>query len=517
MTHSIPYAQINIFSKLIADYLNQDPFFEELITDFPDKESLLKLADQRSFDSEKRQLLFDRISAQYEMSGLKEPESLKSILSDDTLTITTGHQLNLFTGPLYSIFKICGVINLCQQLTAESDKTFLPVFWMATEDHDLEEINHTYCYNKKVEWETNQQGAVGRMTTEGVDAAIEELENVLGEQGKEFVELLRWAYASDNLAHAHRKLVSKLFEGTDLVIFDGDDHGLKQSFSDIMKDEILHQFSQKQIEETNAILDGRYKVQAHAREINLFYLGENSRSRIVKQENAYATSDGQNNWEEAELLNLLSSMPESFSPNVILRPLYQEHVLPNVAYVGGGGELAYWMQLKRNFDHHGVSFPILILRNSMGFMSGKDVEKLNKLGLNFNDLFLPENDLSNKVVADLTEEVEFTGELDSIKMIYKQILEKAVEVDKSLEGTVMAEVRKQEKSIQQINAKVIKAQKRQHDASINQAMRLKSRLFPEGKLLERFANVSQFYQSDLIAELASQTNPLELDFKVIVQ
>ncbi len=515
MTHSIPYAQLNIFSGLVNDYLERNSFFKAFITDFPDKESLLTAANNRVLSVEKRQNLFDRISAQYREADLTSPETLESILSDNTVTITTGHQLNLFTGPLYSIFKISSVINLCRQLNEESEKIFVPVFWMATEDHDLDEINHTYCYGKKIEWQTKQTGAVGHMELEGIAACIDELANILGDSGKPFVDILRWAYSTRNLAQAHRRLVSKLFEGTELIIIDGDDSMLKASFSEIMRDEILNKSSQKAIQATNQLLEETYKIQAHARDINLFYLSKGKRSRIIVQQEGYGTSDGSFLWKESELLELLEQFPERFSPNVMLRPLYQECILPNVAYVGGGGELAYWTQLKQNFDQYEVPYPILILRNSMGFMSQKEIQKLEKLNLNLLDLFSHEHELTAKVVSNQAEEVDFFGELDSLKMIFKGIYEKATGVDQSLEGTVNAELRKLEKSVQQINGKVIKAQKRQHEASIGQALKLKSKLFPEGKLQERCLNVSQFYTEQLIPDLIGQANPLDLSFKLL--
>lgn len=515
LKQNISLRQTNQYSNLILDYLDKDSFFKELIRDFPSYQSLKNYSEKRSISQDQRQLTVDSISTRYQSYGIEAPKTLNSMLEVDVFTITTGHQLNILTGPLYSILKIASVIKLCQTLSNDGLKV-LPVFWLASEDHDFEEISKTQVYNHELMWEVDSGGPVGRIDPQGMTTVLNELKEILGERfDQEFFKAIESCYHVETLAEAHFRLIHLLFSAHDLIIIDADDRDLKSAFIPSVKKELEQGLVRKSIADSNEQLEGKYKVQAHAREINLFFMSDTERSRIVRDKGGFATSNGINNWTKEELLELLEKSAENFSPNVLMRPLYQESILPNLAYVGGGGELAYWFQLKAVFDAFELPFPILVLRKSAGILSTKDFSKLDKLQLELSDIFEEKHHMELKLIElagvefDLEKEKElFVAGFDSMKS-------KVEGIDKSLVPSIEGEMKKLEKSLDNIISKVIRAQKRNMEVSINQANSVRDKLLPENKLQERQANFLQFYQADFISNLILSCDPINGDFAVM--
>src|SRR5690606_7245616 len=179
-------------------------------------------------------------------------------------------------------------------------------------------------------------------------------------------------------------------------------------------------------------LPSNYKIQVNPREINLFYLNKNLRGRILETDDLFGVLDTDIRWTKDELLAEVNEYPERFSPNVILRPLYQEIILPNLCYIGGGGELAYWLQLKSNFEAQKVTFPILLLRNSVLLITEKQKEKLNKLKVSVADLFLNQNDLMTKVTKSISDiNIDFTPQKEHLKKQFEELYTLAELTDKS--------------------------------------------------------------------------------------
>jgi uncharacterized protein YllA (UPF0747 family) len=243
---------------------------------------------------------------------------------------------------------------------------------MGTEDADLDELNNIYVEGEKLVWNTKQAGAVGRMK---VDKDLVKLIDLMEGQlsvlpfGKEVLNLLKDCYKNgDTVQQSTFRIVNALFGEYGLVVMLPDNIELKRQLIPIFKDDLLHQTASDIVERTAAQLDkAGYKVQANPREINLFYLKDNVRQRIVKQGTKYKAQDTSFTFTEEDITKEINEYPDRFSPNVILRGLYQETILPNLAFIGGGGETAYWLQLKDLFDHYKVPFPMLVLR-----MAGKN-------------------------------------------------------------------------------------------------------------------------------------------------
>ncbi|HJR99289.1 MAG TPA: bacillithiol biosynthesis cysteine-adding enzyme BshC, partial [Flavobacterium sp.] len=450
-TDCISYQNSGYFSNLMIDYLNEKKELRQLYNHFPKLENFkAQLTEkQDNFPFENRKILVSALEKQYENFVISETtlNHIKLLNDSNTFTITTGHQLNLFTGPLYFLYKIISTINLCKELKKNyPENNFVPIYWMATEDHDFEEINFFNLNGKKIQWKKDSFGPVGRLSTEGLEVVFEEFSKAIGisESANYLKDLFQKAYLEHtNLTDATRFLANELFKKEGLVIIDGDDTNLKQLFVPYVKEELLHQTSSEEVLKTNAHL-ADYKIQVNPREINLFYIEDNLRERIIFENNQYSILNTKMIFSETEILAELENHPEKFSPNVILRPLYQEVILPNLCYIGGGGELAYWLELKSNFEANKITFPMLLLRNSVLLATQKQAQKADKLDLSWADLFSTQNDLvTNKTKALSQFTIDFSEQKAHLQQQFVGLREMAKQTDKSFIGAVEAQEKKQ--------------------------------------------------------------------------
>ncbi|PTT10540.1 bacillithiol biosynthesis cysteine-adding enzyme BshC, partial [Flavobacterium sp. HMWF030] len=348
-TDCISYQTSGYFSKLMQDYLDQKPELKSLYNHFPTLENFEKQINEKqaNFDNENRIPLVETLKKQYQNIEISDStkQNIELLSLPNTFTITTGHQLNLFSGPLYFLYKIISTINLTKELKLKYPaNNFVPIYWMATEDHDFEEINYFNFKGKKFRWNKESSGPVGRLSTGGLDEFFEIYSLELGSSTNANVlkNLFKDAYLKhDNLADATRYLANNLFANYGLVILDADDANLKRAFVPFIKEELEHQTSFKTVQKTIEQLSN-YTIQVNPREINLFYIEDNLRERIIFENDKYYVNNTKTSFSKDEILKLLESNPEKFSPNVIMRPLYQEIILPNLCYIGGGGEIAYW-------------------------------------------------------------------------------------------------------------------------------------------------------------------------------
>src|SRR5690606_25480081 len=188
----------------------------------------------------------------------------------------------------------------------------------------------------------------------------------------------------------------------------------------------------------------------------------------------------------------LHDYPERFSPNALLRPLYQEVILPNLCYIGGGGELAYWFQLKDYFKAVNIPFPILLLRNSALLVPKLLSEKLKKLNLKIEDLFLPQHELITKHTRTISQiEIDFSKQKEFLKQQFKDLYELAEKPDASVIGAVGAQEKKQLNGLNNLEQRLMKAQKRKLSEELDRVKNVQNQLFPNQSLQERHLNFSE--------------------------
>lgn len=526
-TDCISYQSSGYFSPLMNDYLNRKPELQQFYNRFPEIGNFgAQLSEkQANFNNANRAVLVSALTKQYTSHTVSEAtgKNIISLANSNTFTVTTGHQLNLFTGPLYFLYKIISTINLTKELKQQyPEYDFVPMYWMATEDHDFEEINYFNFKGKKFRWNRKSSGAVGRLSTEGLDAFLEIFAMELGtaDNALEIKKRFSESYLDhDNLADATLYLANSLFGDYGLVILDADNADLKREFIPYVKEELLQQTASRQVQHTISNLKD-YNIQVNPREINLFYLDTNLRERIIFQDGTYYVNNTDIHFSESGILSELDKHPERFSPNVVMRPLYQEVILPNLCYIGGGGEIAYWLELKSYFDAVNVTFPILLLRNSVLLATEKQLKKADRLQLNWADLFSKQPVLVNKKIKDLSEfPIDFSTQKDFLRQQFETLQQIALQTDPSFIGAVNAQQAKQTKGLDNLEKRLLKAQKRKHAEELDRIKDLQNELFPLQGLQERQSNFSEFYienGSVLLDKLFSELKPLENKFTVVV-
>ena len=526
----LPFKKTGYFSDLICDYLDEKEELKPFYNRFPDLKSFAGQIEEKAkhFPDANRDILYQSLNSQYTgfTTSKKTQDHIKQLKEPITFTVTTGHQLNLFTGPLYFLYKIVSTINLAKALKKEYPKyNFVPVYWMATEDHDFDEINYFNFGGRKLQWNKSASGAVGHLSTDGLEEVFEAFTTGLGNSNnaQTLKELFTKAYLEhDTLTDATRYLANALFGAYGLVIVDGDDTALKSLMIPYAKKDIFEELSFAEVSESARNLkkvSDTYGIQVNPREINYFYLIAGVRERIIKRDDRYVVNDTDISWSKSELQKELEEFPQRFSPNVIARPLYQEVILPNLCYIGGGGEIAYWLELKAMFEAMQVPFPVLLVRNSALVVSKKQGGKLKKLDLAAKDLFLKQNSFINKKIREISNiDIDFSPQKALLEEQFKAMYDLAEQTDPSFLGAVKAQEVKQKNGLNHLEKRLLKAQKRKLKDQVRRMTEIQNELFPGQSLQERNQNFSELYLEhgeSLIPQLLETLNPLELQFSIL--
>ncbi|MCB0607901.1 MAG: bacillithiol biosynthesis cysteine-adding enzyme BshC [Lewinellaceae bacterium] len=526
--HPMPYGGIAQLSAKDIAYATADPRIRGFYQYEPNLAAFEDVIRERENHPVDRQVLVHALQAQYKDLEVSDSVSknIQSLADAKTFTVVTAHQPVLFTGPLYYIYKIASAINLARTLNERyPDYHVVPVFVSGAEDHDFEEVNHTHLFGKSLKWESGESGPVGKMSTKTLAPVLDELAGILGDspRAEAVMHLFREAYTRhETYGRAVIHLVNELFRDYGLVIADMSRPELKRQFIPIMRQELLEQPSQAFIEKAAAGLEAAgFSGQAHAREINLFYLGDQLRERFVLEDGVYKVLNTDLTFTQEQLLDELDNHPEKFSPNVIMRPLFQEVVLPNLAYIGGGGEIAYWLERKEQFAFFGVPYPTLVRRNSLLWVDSGSMKRIEKLGLNPEALFTETETLIKQYLADNTgNEFSLEEEKSELERLFAGIAQKTEAIDPTLVKTVLAEQAKNINSLAQIETRLIRAEKQRHEVSINQIRGLRDKLFPGGGLQERHDNFLPLYLKhgdEFLAYLVQNLNPLTDQFLIVTE
>jgi bacillithiol biosynthesis cysteine-adding enzyme BshC len=523
-TH-LPYQQTGFFSKIITDYLNKagdlTPFYQHPVS----PEGIRSSVEARSRFPVNRPVLVKALEEQYQGASpapLVE-QHIGWLSEENTFTVCTAHQPAIFTGHLYFIYKILHTIRLARYLSGQFPQHhFVPVFYMGSEDADLDELGNIYLDKEKLIWDTKQKGAVGRMKTKGLEKILERIEGELSVRpfGKELIGFLKDVYlSSPDIQTATFRLLHHLFAEYGLVVLIPDKASLKRLMIPVLEEDLFTQVSARVVNQTIEKLTAHYKAQANPRPINLFYLKDDLRGRIEKVEDHFIVHDSDLVFEEKELREELHAHPERFSPNVILRGLFQETILPNIAFIGGGGETAYWLELKDLFTHYKTPFPLLILRNSFLLAEKTWTEKIERAGLTVADLFRPEEELVNLLVKrESQQQITLEKEITEAHQYYQKLKTLAQPIDPTLVQHVEALQVKALEPLRELEKKMLKAEKRKFTELRRQVHSLKSALFPMNGLQERVENFMPWYASrgrKFIKDIYDHSLTLEQEFIVM--
>ncbi len=522
----LPFAETGVLSPTVLEYIRKGSQLSALI-EFEDtiegfNQIIKKNPTFRGNREKLRNVLIDQYKASKIGLNDKVSENIKSLTSLNTFTVTTGHQLNILSGPLYVFYKLVSTINLAEQLRLKfPSHNFIPIYWMASEDHDIEEINHINLFGKRPAFETLYAGPSGKLLISETTKAINEIVELLGQSthAEELKKVIQESYlGTTNLSDATRKWVNYFFEKYGLVILDANERTFKESFAPIIKKELLQSFIKQETEKAIKILKNNFHIQVNPREINLFYLHNNLRNRIVKVGNHFEVLNSTIRFTEEEIEAEVVSYPEKFSPNVLLRPLYQQWILPNIANIGGPAELEYWLELKPAFDATHIQMPILMLRNSALIIDKTINTKWNKFGFTTNDFFLDENELAKKHLSS-GKLKDFDTLLFQNKIIseFDKLIEQVSNIDITLKASFESEKHKLLNSLKSLEEKVIRTVKKKEETELNQIYKIKEKLFPQKKLQERIDSVLPYYLKEgmeFIELLKKSFDPFDPSFLI---
>jgi len=517
-----------VLNPLVSDYLKRVPGLSPFYTFFPDLNGLssaIQNADYSALDRDSLYKVLSSQASQVNNTSVESKHNIELLKQKNTFALTTGHQLCLFTGPLYFVYKIISCIKLAQELKEKfPSHNFVPVYWMAGEDHDFEEVNHFRLFGKTLAWTSSETGSVGDFSTSGLESILTQFNEIAGtsDAAKELSELFSEAYLKhDTLILATRYLVNKLFGKYGIVCIDGNEKEFKQQFKDILSEDIFENTSYEHVDKSIKTLTAlSYSNQVKPRKINCFYIQKGLRARIEREGDTYKVIGTNLDFSEMELKKKLDLEPELFSPNVVLRPLFQQRILPNLAYVGGPGELAYWLQYKSMFEHYKIYFPVLVPRNFATVFEKPVAEKINKLAFTLQDVFLPEQKLIQAVVDRSGIKPDLENENQLLHTLFEKVQQKAAEVDKTLESAVKAELQKAIGGLQNIEAKMNRAIKQKSETEINQIKAIRQKVFPEEQPQERVDNFSQYYLkygANFIDTLHKEFSALDFRHNLLVE
>lgn len=523
---NIPLQEAGVLNRLLKDYINRKPELRDLYAAYPDLQGFgdwLKTTNYSFIDRGRLGSLLEKQAGTVENSSPQTLANIQMLQAKETYTVTTGHQLCLFTGPLYFIYKIFSAIVLSEKLKAAfPGNNFVPLYWMATEDHDFEEINHFIVGGKKITWQSGQTGAVGHFKTAELKALMPQIRSALGisASSKELITLFERAYLQhDNLALATRYLVNELFGQYGLVTIDGDDAGFKQQFTQEFNSDIFEQKPWDLVKQgSSALTNLDYHVQVNAREINCFYLEPGSRTRIEKNGNDFVLVGTDKRFTEAQLREAIISAPERISPNVVLRPLYQQKILPNIAYVGGPGELAYWLEFRAMFDHYVIPYPVLVPRTSVSLVNHNTAKTIQKLNLPASAIFQPAGDILLQLQKELHGVFALEEEESQLRKLFASILSKTQKIDPTLDGKVNADLQRSLNTLESIAGKTNRAIRRKMEDQQRMIRNMQQELMPGGIPQERVENFSGFYllwQRELFEVLRQCCDPLSLQLFLV--
>jgi len=464
-----------------------------------DAEGIKQALKERNYPVKRRQLLADVLlhqNANALHSFPKIKRNIELLRNENTFTITTGHQLSLAGGPLFLWYKLCSVVAQAAYLSRAANSVILPVFWMASEDHDLQELNDFSLFGKKINFEPDFHGAAGQLKRDSYASWAEEFSQVAGHHDGQ--DLWLAFLKGENLAEATRNWVNSAFGEYGLLVIDANDASLKNEFLPLALTELESGFSGSCVASRTAelIASGIASEKdwpVHPRNLNLFWFDENGRHRLVRHADnsisagADAKSHTIQYWKERFL-----QFPQNISPNVILRPIYQEIILPNLAYIGGPGECAYWLQLLSAFNQAQVFYPVVLPRRNFLLLPEKQLEFLKTSGFEIVDLLKGTEEIIRKTGESGMPDFLRENSDIQVQEIYNKLIDEIAEIDRSLISSIQAEQQKTLNGLQNIRVKVARSLRQKDEQKVNRLLKIAETIRPSGKPQERAVHLFQY-------------------------
>lgn len=447
---------------------------------------------------------------------------LSRFVEEGGIAVTTGQQAGLLTGPLFTIYKALTLVRLAEKLEAALGTLVIPIFWVASEDHDWEEVNHTHLALPRdgvrriqLPDDPAHPFPMGDVRLgSGIRTVLDEVSDLLSEGpcNGGLLKLIREAYRPEaTVSESFTELLAELLAPFDLCITDAADPAVKEGSAGVLATAFRASVEHERIlrERTERLEAAGYHAQVAVLErgSNVFYHGEQGRSRIYHDGTNFQTAAGEALGPEADLLAQVQRDPARFSPNVLLRPVVESSVFPTVAYVAGPGETSYFAQITALFPAFGIEPPMVYPRASLLLLETPMRRLLEKLELEPGQLARPRHELVALLARDsfpesMQQTLERLGQ--EVTEGYRELIDEAISIDPTLEGA-LARLRNEALSrISDSERKITQHIKRKEGVRIGQLDRLLDNLYPEGKPQERVLNVIPFlgrHGSSLLQEI----------------
>jgi len=520
MMTSIPYRELGpptpfAYSSLFQDYLAHSPdiqeFFPRHFANNKDWKGTLESVAGRGLDRSELVKILSQQNRSYQC-GVKTLANIDLLLNDNTLAVVTGQQVGLFSGPLYTLYKALTAVALTEQLAkAFPDYSFVPVFWVEGEDHDFDEVSKvglltasndysTFRYVPDERLEGKNLGASGRVAfTETIGPFLDSIRASLPptDFSEQTFELLRTAHQPGmTFAQSFIHMMNVLMEESGLIFLDPNSPDVKVLLRPVFRKEIEEESEAcRRVIERSELLEERYHAQVKPRSVNIFLHHEKGRFAIEPHPKGFALKGVRQHYTKDELLTLLEDHPESFSPNVVLRPLCQDTLLPTVAYVGGPAEVAYMAQLQPLYEQFGIPAPIIYPRASATIVEDKVEKVFQRFAVSPLELFKDAEGVKARIaasVSDFQTDELFAATVTSIEESLNSLRSGILSIDKTLEGPLDNTLGRVTSAVDVLKQKTLAAQKRQHETFLRQIDKALLHIAPDNSPQERTVSIVYF-------------------------
>ena len=486
------------FHAYCYDFEQLAPFFDG---NFRDSRAQQEKVQQVHSASRPRQELVRILLRQQAVWGMDEPTriNIEALGEPHTLAVVTGQQIGLFGGPLYTLYKAITTVQLAHTFSRQLQQPVVPIFWLEDEDHDFEEIASTYILHQheplKLSYRPSElpanPGPVGRLRIEPhIEDLYTQLHTIWGDRIDDLLDQLRQCYQpGTTLRDAFARWLKKLLPETGLVFLSPDDAEIKQLCRPLFRKALEDEDTlYAHLEKTSRQLASTFHAQVAPRKTNFFLLTPRGRYALQRENGTYRLKGTTERLTRDELFRLLEKHPEQFSPNVIMRPLMQDYLLPTFMYVAGPSEIAYFAQFKPLYRHLGIPMPLVYPRASATMIEAPVQRILEKYDIEFPELQGDVEALYRHLIVErygANIEQAFTRTDQQIRRALDELLPLLSTLDPTLLPAAKATQKRVFKELEKLKNKAIRAEKQKHQEVLQQLQRAQYHLFPLGKLQER--------------------------------
>ncbi len=539
---TIPFSLLPDTSQLFDDYCQGVPsarhFFLGHFSDLMAFETHLQVLESRTYLYNRPELCdaLDRQNRRWG-SGEKSLRNIDLLRDERTFAVVTGQQVGLFTGPLYTLYKAITAVRHAEWLRGHFPSyDFVPVFWMETEDHDLQEANSAGIIDRENNFRRLQypspvpEGERNVAPVGGIafTGAIREL---LGQFGSEVTpsdftaDVIRMAgdayREGETFGSSFARMMAALLPEEGLILLDPSDPAVKKLYGPVIHRELeTFPAAGEEVIQRSAELEEKYHAQIKPRAVNLFFHHKGGRYAIEPSEYGFFLRGTRQRFQRDELRALAASSPELFSVNVLLRPIAQDFILPTVSYVAGPGEVAYFAQLQPVYDHFELPMPVIFPRASLTLIEPKIQKLFDKFEIEFASMFKTPDELYRGIMknngAEGTAEIaRLSADIDRWRT---ELAAAAERVDRNLVSAVDGMIEKMRSHLALFEQKLLQSARQRDQVIHRQLEKMQMYLNPEGKLQERQLNILTFlnrYGFDLIPRIAASCDAFPVEHRIV--